>query len=106
MCTDTGLSYEEPSPNAFSFNSPYGACPPVKVLVSVYQVNMEAVIPDWNKSIKKVPLRRWVKKVKHTSISKLFSLGKSTSLVLINRLKIYRERALNMILYGKEEGTG
>jgi excinuclease ABC subunit A len=30
MCEDTGISYEEPSPNAFSFNSPYGACLPVK----------------------------------------------------------------------------
>ena len=52
MCEETGLSYEEPSPNAFSFNSPYGACPSCKGLGSVYQVSMEAVIPDWNKSIK------------------------------------------------------
>ena len=52
MCEDTGLSYEEPSPNAFSFNSPYGACPACKGLGSVHQVNMEVVIPDWGKSIK------------------------------------------------------
>ena len=32
MCEDTGISYEEPSPNAFSFNSPYGACPVCKGL--------------------------------------------------------------------------
>src|SRR4028119_605594 len=41
MCEDTGLSYEEPSPNAFSFNSPYGACPGCKGLGSVYQVRSE-----------------------------------------------------------------
>ena len=46
MCIDTGISYEEPSPNAFSFNSPYGACPACKGLGTVYQVNMDAVIPD------------------------------------------------------------
>src|SRR6185503_4969875 len=46
MCEDTGLSYEEPSPNTFSFNSPYGACPKCKGLGSVYQVNMQEVLPD------------------------------------------------------------
>ncbi len=51
MCVDTGLSYEEPSPNTFSFNSPYGACPKCKGLGSIYQVNMQEVLPDMNKSI-------------------------------------------------------
>ncbi|MEO7802402.1 MAG: excinuclease ABC subunit UvrA, partial [Ginsengibacter sp.] len=45
MCADTGISYEEPSPNSFSFNSPYGACAVCKGLGSVYQVNAEAIIP-------------------------------------------------------------
>lgn len=52
MCEDTGISYEEPSPNAFSFNSPYGACPTCKGLGSVYTVSLDEVIPDKNKSIK------------------------------------------------------
>lgn len=51
MCIDTGISYEEPSPNAFSFNSPYGACATCKGLGTVYMVNMDAVIPDWSKSV-------------------------------------------------------
>ncbi|MGH2644502.1 MAG: excinuclease ABC subunit UvrA, partial [Chitinophagaceae bacterium] len=51
MCEDTGISYEEPSPNTFSFNSPYGACPRCKGLGSIYEINMEEVIPDKNKSI-------------------------------------------------------
>src|SRR5207344_1638037 len=51
MCGDTGISYEEPSPNTFSFNSPYGACPTCKGLGTVYQVSMDAVIPDTTKSI-------------------------------------------------------
>ena len=46
MCEDTGISYEEPSPNAFSFNSPYGACPVCKGLGTMFQISMEAVIPD------------------------------------------------------------
>ncbi len=51
MCEESGISYEEPSPNAFSFNSPYGACPVCKGLGNVYQVNMESIIPDEKLSI-------------------------------------------------------
>ena len=51
MCADTGISYEEPSPNAFSFNSPYGACPLCKGLGTQHRVNLELVIPDKNLSI-------------------------------------------------------
>src|ERR1700710_523836 len=51
MCEDSGISYEEPSPNSFSFNSPYGACPTCKGLGSVYQISMDAIIPDPAKSI-------------------------------------------------------
>ncbi|HVG13099.1 MAG TPA: hypothetical protein VM843_08845, partial [Flavisolibacter sp.] len=46
MCEETSISYEEPSPNAFSFNSPYGACPACKGLGQVYTVSMAAIIPD------------------------------------------------------------
>src|SRR5438552_16986803 len=46
MCEDTGISYEEPSPNSFSFNSPYGACPTCKGLGTMFKVNMVAVILD------------------------------------------------------------
>jgi excinuclease ABC subunit A len=51
MCADTGISYEEPSPNSFSFNSPYGACPSCKGLGTVYTINLNAVIPDPSKTI-------------------------------------------------------
>jgi excinuclease ABC subunit A len=51
MCEDTGISYEEPSPNAFSFNSPYGACPTCKGLGNVYTISMDAILPYYNKTI-------------------------------------------------------
>lgn len=59
MCIETGISYEEPSPNAFSFNSPYGACPTCKGLGNVYTIDMDSVLPDKTKSVKEggiVPL--------------------------------------------------
>src|SRR6478735_9467901 len=52
MCEDTGISYEEPSPNSFSFNSPYGACPTCKGLGSIYTVSLDAILPDKSKAIK------------------------------------------------------
>ena len=51
MCSDTGIAYEEPSPNTFSFNSPYGACTTCKGLGSIYRVNMAEVIHDPTKTI-------------------------------------------------------
>lgn len=52
MCVDTGMSYDDPSPNSFSFNSPYGACPACKGLGAIHQVNLEAVLPDTSRCIK------------------------------------------------------
>ncbi len=52
MCPDTGLSYEEPSPNTFSFNSPYGACPVCKGLGELHTVDRQAVLPDPDLSIR------------------------------------------------------
>ena len=51
MCEETGLSYEEPSPNSFSFNSPYGACPTCKGLGNVYAIDMNLLMPDHSLSI-------------------------------------------------------
>ena len=47
----SGISYEEPSPNTFSFNSPYGSCPHCKGLGQVAEVDMDKVMPDKSKSI-------------------------------------------------------
>jgi excinuclease ABC subunit A len=51
MCIETGISYETPSPNSFSFNSPYGYCTSCKGLGTTNAVNLNAIIPDDNLSI-------------------------------------------------------
>ncbi|MCU7549354.1 excinuclease ABC subunit UvrA [Chitinophagaceae bacterium LB-8] len=104
MCEDTGISYEEPSPNSFSFNSPYGACPTCKGLGQVYSVDMSAVIPDDNLSINEggiAPLggerdAYFFKQVQSLARKNKFSLDKP-----INELP---QKALNLVLYGKENG--
>ena len=50
----TGLSYDEPSPNSFSFNSPYGACPICKGIGEVHEIDINQIIPDDTKSINEI----------------------------------------------------
>ena len=104
MCTETGLSYEEPSPNAFSFNSPYGACPTCKGLGSVYQVNMEAVIPDWKKSIKEGAIAPLGEEREAYIYKQIVQLGKKHKFSVDKPIKELSEQAMNVILYGTEEG--
>jgi len=51
MCPTTGISYEEPAPHHFSFNSPQGACHKCKGLGFINQIDMDKIVPDKNKSI-------------------------------------------------------
>lgn len=51
MCPDTGISYKDPAPHSFSFNSPHGACPKCKGLGYVTAVDMEKIVPDNSLSI-------------------------------------------------------
>lgn len=53
MCPTSGISYPEPEPSLFSFNSPYGACPTCNGLGEISEVDLDKIIPDPKKSIKK-----------------------------------------------------
>src|SRR3954470_19615709 len=103
MCEDTGLSYEEPSPNAFSFNSPYGACPSCKGLGSVYQVSMEAVIPDWTKSIKEGAIAPLGEEREAFIYKQIVQLGKKHKFSVDKPVKELPKQAISIILYGKED---
>ena len=104
MCAETGISYEEPSPNTFSFNSPYGACPVCKGIGQQYTIDLNAVIPDRSLSIADgaiLPLGEardsyYFKMVEQLAKKKKFSLKTA-----IDQLS---ESALNLVLFGNEEG--
>ena len=106
MCPETGLSYEEPSPNAFSFNSPYGACPACKGLGSVYQVNMEAVIPDWSLSIKKGAIAPLGEEREAYIYKQIAQMAKKHKFSVDVPIKDLPEKALNLVLYGQETANG
>ena len=104
MCEDTGIGYEEPSPNTFSFNSPYGSCPACKGLGTVYHVNLDAVLPDRSLSINEggiAPLGEQRDAFVFRQVQEYAKKNKISLSVPIEQLP---SKALNLILYANEEG--
>lgn len=106
MCEDTGLSYEEPSPNSFSFNSPYGACPICKGLGTVYQVSMEAIIPNADVSINDGGIAPLGEEREAYIFKQVQQLAKKHKINLDKPIKELSPKAMNLLLYGKEEDGG
>ena len=107
MDPDTGLSYPEPEPNTFSFNSPYGACPHCNGLGEVAQIDMQKLIPDPKKSIRDGA----IKVLGHYTPSnyvyrKIELMGKYYDFTLDTPVADLSEEALNAILYGTAGFTG
>lgn len=100
MCEETGISYEEPSPNAFSFNSPYGACPVCKGLGNVYQVNLEAIVPDKKLSINEGGIAPLGEERDSYVFKQVQQLAKKNKISLDKPIKDLPESALNLILFG------
>src|ERR1044072_6703383 len=105
MCEDTGISYEEPSPNSFSFNSPYGACPTCKGLGNVYQISMDAVMPDDSLSINEGGIAPLGEERDNYVFSQVQRLAKKNKFSLDVPLKDMPKKALNLVLYGNENGS-
>jgi excinuclease ABC subunit A len=105
MCEDTGISYEEPSPNAFSFNSPYGACPTCKGLGNVYSIDMDAVIPDSNISIKDGGIAPLGEQREAYMFRNVEILAKKYKINLDKPINTLPVASLNILLYGNAEGS-
>ena len=104
MCPTTGLSYEDPEPNTFSFNSPYGACPKCNGLGEIAVVDKEKLIPDPNLSLRKgglAPTGEY--KVGSWIFKQLEAIGLKYGYTLDTPLKDFSEEALDVILYGTNE---
>lgn len=103
MCPSTGISYPEPEPNLFSFNSPFGACPRCSGLGEVSEVDLEKLVPDPKLSIKKgglAPLgeykRTWI-------FEKLDAFLIKQGYSLHTPIQDLDEETMNTILYGNED---
>jgi len=105
MCEDTGISYEEPSPNSFSFNSPYGACPVCKGLGTMFHINMETVIPDWDLSITEGGIAPLGEEREAYVYRQVQEIAKKNKISLQKPLKELPKKSLNILLFGNEEGN-
>ena len=108
MCPTTGLSYAEPEPNTFSFNSPYGACPYCNGLGEVSCVEIDKIIPDKSKSIMQgglVPIGK--PNTNSWFVKQVQALGNRYGFDLNTPFADFSEQAMNVLLYGNgEEGYG
>ncbi len=104
MCEDTGISYEEPSPNSFSFNSPYGACPACRGLGTTFHVNLEAVIPDTSLSISDGGIAPLGEEREAHVYRQAQEVAKKNKISLSKPIKEIPVKLLNILLYGNEEG--
>ncbi|HNG63602.1 MAG TPA: excinuclease ABC subunit UvrA, partial [Ferruginibacter sp.] len=103
MCEDTGISYEEPSPNAFSFNSPYGACPVCKGLGNVYTIDMETVIPDYSKSVREGGIVPLGEERDASVFQQVVAFAKKYKISLDKPLSAVPKNQLDLLLYGDKE---
>ncbi|MCX6267958.1 MAG: excinuclease ABC subunit UvrA [Bacteroidetes bacterium] len=103
MCPTSGISYDEPEPNSFSFNSPYGACPKCNGLGTISEIDINKIIPDRSKSIKKggiVPIGEY----KNSWIFKqIEAIGEKYGFELNTPIAEIPENAINVILNGSDE---
>ena len=102
MCPTTGISYPEPEPSLFSFNSPYGSCKTCSGLGEVSEVDIDKIIPDPKKSIKKgglAPLgeykRKWI-------FEKLEAFLKQEGFALTTPISEISEEVMEVVLNGNE----
>jgi excinuclease ABC subunit A len=99
----SGISYEDPSPNSFSFNSPYGACPTCNGLGTIEEITEESIIPDKTLSISRggiAPLGEYRDLWIFKQIEVILKAYKSNISTPIEKIP---EEALKTILYGSEE---
>ncbi len=105
MCPSTGISYEEPSPNTFSFNSPYGACPTCNGLGVVREVDIQKVIPDSCKSIAAGGIEALGKKKENYTFKMIKSIAKAYGFKLTDEINAIPEEALKLLLFGSKGDT-
>ncbi len=100
MCEKTGLSYEEPSPNSFSFNSPYGACPNCKGLGNVYAIDMNLLLHDHSLSINEGAIHPLGEAREASVFNQIKQFARKHKISLDKAINELPEDHLDLILFG------
>ena len=103
MCPSSGISYPNPEPNNFSFNSPKGACPKCNGIGNLYEVNLKKIIPDNSKSIKNGGLAPQGPQKNNWIFKQLELIAQRYDFKLSDPIKKIPEEAMQIILHGGKE---
>ena len=103
MCPTSGISYPNPEPNNFSFNSPKGACPDCNGIGSLYKVNENKIIPDPKISIQNGGLASQDSKKNSWIFKQLELIAQRYNFKLTDPIEKIPKEALQVILYGGKE---
>ncbi|MGA3013971.1 MAG: excinuclease ABC subunit UvrA [Bacteroidales bacterium] len=103
MCPTSGISYEEPEPNTFSFNSPYGACPNCNGLGTISEIDITKIIPDRSKSIRKGGIAPLGEYKNNWIFKQMEAIGEKYGFDLNTPISDIPDAAINVILYGSDE---
>ena len=103
MCPSTGLSYPNPEPNNFSFNSPKGACPECNGIGSIYKVNINKIIPDPQLSIKNGGLAPQGPQKNSWIFKQLDLIAQRFNFTLSDPISKIPKEAMDLILFGGKD---
>lgn len=103
MCPSSGISYPNPEPNNFSFNSPKGACPKCNGIGNLYEVNLKKIVPDDSKSIKNGGLAPQGPQKNNWIFKQLELIAQRFGFTLNDPIKSIPKEAMEIILYGGKE---
>ena len=103
MCPSSGISYDEPAPHNFSFNSPHGACPLCKGLGTVNRIDMDKIIPDKNLSIYNGAIAPLGKHKSTTIFWQIEAILEKYDLNLKSKVSDIPDEAIDEIMNGSDE---
>ncbi|MCU0455277.1 MAG: excinuclease ABC subunit UvrA [Bacteroidales bacterium] len=103
MCPVTGLSYNEPAPHTFSFNSPQGACPHCNGLGEISSIDEKKLIPDPSLSIRKGGIEPLGKYRNIWIFWQIEAIAEKNGFTLDTPISEIPAEALNKVLYGSDE---
>ena len=103
MCPTTGISYDEPEPNSFSFNSPYGACPNCNGLGMVSIIDLDKIMPDKNLSIRRGGVKPLGEYKNNWIFNQMEAIGYKYGFTLNTPIKDIPAEAIKTIMQGSNE---
>ncbi len=102
-CMYCGISYQELAPNSFSFNSPYGSCPDCEGLGEKKELDIDLIIPDWNKTINEEGLAPLGKPRAIWFFNQLSSVAEKYGFTYDTKLKDFTSEQKDVLLNGSKE---